>query len=189
MASKLVSEIELLPRSRPPSLLIRTGGDFYTKARMFRVTQYTSLALAQHLVLYPASLAAYSPADLSPAPPTTSLSQPLCKTVLVPSRPAVYSSILRSMQRYPRFDSARIFLQSDLSQLVDYDLYGLDCGYVDTDDDELCKKLEVDRRVEDATSLVEDWRRTGALGDQAVADALVNIVSGRWSVEEVPWRR
>ncbi|KAI1797428.1 hypothetical protein LXA43DRAFT_877825 [Ganoderma leucocontextum] len=189
IASELLARVGYLPRSRPPPFLVRTGGDFYTKARMFRVTQYTSLALAQHLVLYPASLAAYSPLDLSPAPRTTSLSQPLCKTVLVPSQAAVYSSILRSMQRYSRFDSARIFLQSDLSQLVDYNLYGLDCGYIDTDDDELCEELEVDRRVKDATSLVEEWRCTGALRDQAIGDALVNVVSGRWTVEDVPWRR
>ena len=93
------------------------------------------------------------------------------------------------MQRYPRFDSARIFHQTHLSQLVDYDLYGLDCGYVDADDEELCEELEVDRRVADATALVEDWRRTGVLRDQAVGDALLNVVSGRWSVEDVPWRR
>ena len=181
-ACKLVADTERLPRSRPPPLLIRTGGDFYTKARMFRVTESTSLALAQHFVLYPASLAAYSPVDLSPAPRTTSLPEPLCKTVLVPSRPAVYASILKSMLRYPRFDSARIFLQTDLSQLVGYDLY----GYADTDDEDLCEELEVDRRVEDAISLVEEWRHTGVLRDQAIGGALANVVSGRWTVEDVP---
>lgn len=91
------------------------------------------------------------------------------------------------MQGYPRFDSARIILQSDLSQLVYYNLYGLECEYVDTDNDEFCKNLEVDRRVKDATSIVEGWHRTGVLGDRAIGDALLNIVSGMWSVEDAPW--
>ncbi|EJF64501.1 hypothetical protein DICSQDRAFT_51896 [Dichomitus squalens LYAD-421 SS1] len=190
-ASKLLADGEGLPRSQPPPLLIRTGGDFYKKARMYRVTRYTSLALAQHLILYPASFASYAHSDLSPAPRMTSLTEPLCHTVLVPSRPAVYASILRTMKLYPRFDPVRITLQSDLSQLIDYDLYGLDCGYVDIDDDELCEELEVDRRVEDAMCLVEQWRRADALRDQEgwVGDALFKVVSGLWSVEDLPWSR
>ncbi|KAI1791233.1 hypothetical protein LXA43DRAFT_889599 [Ganoderma leucocontextum] len=187
IASKLLAESEGLPRSQPPPLLVDTGGDFYTKSRMYR---YTSLSCAQHLVLYPASFAAYSPLDLSPAPRTTSLAKPLCKTVLVPSQPAVYASLLRTMREYSRFDSARICMETQLSQLIDYNLYGLDCGYVDTDDDELCEELELDRRVADATRLVEEWRRTGALRDDdgCIGDALVKVVSGRRTVEEIPWR-
>lgn len=95
------------------------------------------------------------------------------------------------MKRYPRFDPVRITLQSDLSQLIDYDLYGLDCGYVDIDDEELCEELEIDRRVDDATRLVEEWRRTDALRNEEdwVGDALLKAVSGQWSVEDLPWSR
>ncbi|KAI1791229.1 hypothetical protein LXA43DRAFT_973244 [Ganoderma leucocontextum] len=191
IASKLLAESEGLPRSQLPSLLVDTGGDFYTKSRMYRVRRYTSLGFAQHLVLYPASFAAYSPLDLSPAPRTTSLAKPLCKTVLVPSQPAVYASLLRTMREYSRFDSERIRMETQLSQLIDYNLYGLDCGYVDTDDDELCEELELDRRVADATRLVEEWRRTGALRDDdgCIGDTLVKVVSGRWTVEDIPWRQ
>ena len=93
------------------------------------------------------------------------------------------------MQRYARFDPVRINLQSDLSQLIDYNLYGLDCGYVDIDDEELCEELEIDRRVEEATRLVEEWRQTKTFSDAEgwVGDALLKVVSGQWSVEDIPW--
>ena len=192
LASELLSAEESLPRSQPPPLLLRTGGDFYVKARMYRVTRYTSLAFAQHLVLYPASFAAYSSADLSPAPRFTSLHHPLCRTLLIPSPAAVYVSILRMMKAYRHFDATRIVLQSDLSQLIDYHLYGLDCGYVDVDNEELCEALELDRRVDDAVHTVERWRVTDSAlheADEWIADTLVKIVSGHLSPEEVPWTR
>ena len=192
LASKLLSENQRLPRSQPPPLLVRTGGDFYAKARMYRVTRYTSVALAQHLVLYPASFAAYPPCELSLLPRYTSLPHPFCQLALVPSAPAVYASILRMMKTYPRYDATRIFLQSDLSQLIDYHLYGLDCGYIDVDDDELCEELEVDQRVEDAVKTVECWRDSDDSLSHAetwIADALVEVVSGRCTVEDIPWTK
>lgn len=153
---------------------------------MHRVSQYTSLARAQHLVLYPASFAGYAPTDLALMPRYTGLSQPLCETVLVPSPPAVYASILRMMKSCARYDPVQITLQSDLEQLVGYHLYGLDCGYVDTDDEELCQELEVDRRVEDAVQVVQSWRGTYFWGaDDWIGDALEKIVSGRADIEDV----
>ena len=80
----------------------------------------------------------------------------------------------------------------DLSQLIDYHLYGLDCGYVDVDDEELCETLEIDRRVDDAVLTVERWcDDDGALHDvnEWIAGTLVEIVSGRSSPEDVPWTR
>ena len=94
------------------------------------------------------------------------------------------------MKKYLRYDPTRKFLQSDLSQLIDYHLYGLDCGYINVDDEELCQELEVDRRVEDAVRTVREWRDSDSVfgGEDAwIGDALVNVVSGRWTVEDVPW--
>ncbi|KAI0648911.1 hypothetical protein C8Q79DRAFT_887884, partial [Trametes meyenii] len=197
LAEKIVAHDVGLPLSLPPSLLLNTGGDFYAKARLYRLTRYTSVAQAQHLALYPASIASFAPTDLTLWPRLTSLSHPLCAKLLVPSQPAVYASILRMMRKYTRFAPTRVMLESDLSELVGYNLYGLQDGYVDTDDDELCEELEVDRRVEDAVRTVQEWRATNQLPDGSdgdsdgdggwLANALVDIVSGKRTVEDVPW--
>ena len=189
-AHKVLTEDECLPQSRPPSLMLRTSGDFYRKARMYRVTRETHVALAQHLVLYPASFASYAPEDLHPSPRLTNLRNPLCPTVLVPSQPAVYASILRMLKSYKQYDPARIVLASDLEQLIDYNLYEVDCGYVDTDDDELCEELQLDRRVEDAAAVVAEWRQNCQLHDEDgwIGDALFNVVSGKWSIDDLPCR-
>ncbi|KAI0366288.1 hypothetical protein BV20DRAFT_972008 [Pilatotrama ljubarskyi] len=189
LAFKVVEEEQGLPRSIPPSLLLQTGGDFYAKASMYRVTQSTSVALAQHLVLYPASMAAYSPADLEPQPRLTSLPHPLCETVLVPKPAAVYASTLRMMRSYPRYSPTRITLESDLSELIGYNLYGLEGGYLDVDDDGLCAELEVDQRIEDAAHTVEMWRMADQLHDDEgwIANWLADVVSGKRTVEDIPW--
>lgn len=67
------------------------------------------------------------------------------------------------MKSYLRFNAARKTLQVELAQLIDYHLYGFDCGYVDIDDEKLCKELEVDRRVEDAVRTVKEWCRDDLL--------------------------
>ncbi|CDO78206.1 hypothetical protein BN946_scf184701.g4 [Trametes cinnabarina] len=188
LAQKILREDQGLSRSLPPPLLLKTGGDFYAKANMYRLTRYTSLALAQHLVLYPASMASYAPTDLELKPRSTNISEPLCKTILVPKPPAVYASILRMMRSYTRYAPTRITLESQLSELIGYHLYGLEGGYVDTDDDELCEELAVDERVEDAVRTVDEWRATGQLRDEDgwIAETLADIVSGRRTVEDVP---
>ncbi|KAI0349715.1 hypothetical protein OH77DRAFT_1414481, partial [Trametes cingulata] len=193
LASRLIEEDQGLPRSVPPPLLLKTGGDFYAKASMYRVTRSTSVALAQHLVLYPASIAAFSPSDLEPQPRclpgAVSLPDAVSETILVPKEPAVYASILRMMRSYPRYDPTRITLESDLSELIGYNLYGLEGGYLDVDDEDLCEELEVDRRIEDAVHKVEMWRMTNQLGDDEgwIADDLADVVSGRQTVEDIPW--
>ncbi len=188
-ASTILEENEGLPLSIPPRLLLRTGGDFYAKAKMHRVSQYASVAQAQHLMLYPASLASYADAELELKPRLTALAHPSCEKVFVPSPPAVYSSLLRMMRSYPRYNPTRKTLESDLSELIGYNLYGLEDGYVDCDDEELCEKLEVDRRVEDAVRAVSAWRRDGELRDEDgwIAEALEDIVSGKGDIENVPW--
>ncbi|KAI9061127.1 hypothetical protein FKP32DRAFT_1576640 [Trametes sanguinea] len=188
LAHKVLREDQGLPRSIPPPLLLKTGGDFYAKASMYRVTRYTSVALAQHLVLYPASIASYAPTELELKSRLTSLSCPLCETILVPKPPAVYASILRMMRSYTRYAPTRITLESQLSELIGYHLYGLEGGYIDTDDEDQCEECEVDQRVEEATRIVEEWRATGQLRDEDgwVADTLADIVRGKRTVEDVP---
>ncbi|KAI0826572.1 hypothetical protein BC628DRAFT_1320151 [Trametes gibbosa] len=199
-ASTLLETVAGLPLSLPPPLLLQTGGDFYAQAHMHRISHATSLALAQHLVLYPLSLAALSPAALSPQPRLTALLDPCCRTVLVPAPPAVYASLLKMMRRYSRYAPTRIVLESDLSELIGYHLYGLADGYVDGDDEAACAALEVDRRVEDAVNIVRGWRAEEALCDDDngeegdgearwIADALEGVVGGTSALEDVPCAR
>ncbi|EIW57701.1 uncharacterized protein TRAVEDRAFT_125965 [Trametes versicolor FP-101664 SS1] len=188
-ASTILEEGEGLPLSIPPPLLLKTGGDFYAKAMMHRVSQYTSVAQAQHLMLYPASLAAYAHTELELKPRLTPLAHPNCENILVPSPPAVYASLLRMMRSYPRYSPTRKTLESDLSELIGYNLYGLEDGFVDCDDEELCENLQVDRRVGDAIAVVRAWRQTSELRDEDnwIAETLEDIVSGRRDIEDVPW--
>ena len=172
----------------PPPLLLSTGGGFYSKATLYRITRYISVARAQHLVLYPTSFSAFAPSELRLKPRLTSLPMLLCKEILVPTPPAAYASLIRMMRSYTRYDATRSTLESDLSELIGYHLYGFD-GYVDTDDDELCEDLQVDQKVEDAVRVVEEWRDTQQFREEErwIADALVLVVSGKWSVEDIPW--
>ncbi|KAJ8456538.1 hypothetical protein ONZ51_g12064 [Trametes cubensis] len=188
LASAILEEDQGLPQSIPPPLLLRTGGEIYSKATLYRVTRYTSAARAQHLVIYPASFISYAPSELEPKPYLTSLSSPLCKTVLVPTPPAMYASLIRLIRSYTRYDPTRMMLESDLSELIGYHLYGLQ-GYVDVDDEVLCEDLQVLRRVEDAVRVVKEWRDTHRFREEErwIADALVNVVSGKWSCEDIPW--
>ncbi|EMD38754.1 hypothetical protein CERSUDRAFT_81550 [Gelatoporia subvermispora B] len=178
-----------LPRSSPPTLLTKTGGDFYTKGYMHRLTRSTSLSDAQHLVIYPSSFASFRTTELTPAPRATSLSKPLCTTVLVPHPTAVYSSILRLMTSYSRWSPTRTMLASDLSELIGYNLYGLQEGYVDTDDEELCEELGVDDMVDTAVDIVKSWgcNEEWRPEEDWMGDALASIVSGKGNEEFLPW--
>ncbi|OCH91387.1 hypothetical protein OBBRIDRAFT_728815 [Obba rivulosa] len=178
-----------LPRSSPPTLLTKTGGDFYTKGVMHRLTRSTSLADAQHLVIFPYSLASYAPYELSPAPRLSSLSSPLCTTVLVPRPSAVYASILRMMVSYPRWSPTRTVLGSDLSELIGYNLYDLQDGYVDADDEELCEELGIDHRVEEAVEMARQWGRAGEWRpeEEWMGDALAAVIGGQGNEEFLPW--
>ncbi|KAI0323404.1 hypothetical protein GY45DRAFT_1406172 [Cubamyces sp. BRFM 1775] len=188
LASKVLEEDQGLSRSSPSRLQLSTGGEIYSKATLFRVTRYTSAARVQHLVLYPYSFPSFSPSELELKPRLTSCPSPLCKEVLVPTPRAMYASLIRMMRSYTRYDATRMTLESDLSELIGYHLYELD-GYVDMDDEEQCRVLQVDRSVENAVRVVEEWRDSQRCPEEErwIADALVLVVSGEWSVEDIPW--
>jgi hypothetical protein len=46
---------------------------------------------------------------------------------------------------------------SDLSELIGYNLYDLQDGFINLRDDELWDELEVDRRIDDAVQIVKGW--------------------------------
>lgn len=65
------------------------------------------------------------------------------------------------MRLFPRYDSTRKTLMSDLS----VDSEPMD-GYVDIDDEELYVALGVDRRVADLARIVQVWGRNRELRDE-----------------------
>jgi len=177
-----------LPRSPPPDLLLKTSGDFYAKGRLHRLTRSESLGSVQYLILFPLSFSSFSASELTLAPRLTSLTSPQCKTVLVPRPSAVYASILRTMLAYPPICPTRGVLESDLSELIGYNLYDLQCGYVNIDDEELCEDLQVDQRIDDAVQHVQGWgwNCEWRMGEEWMGDALCAVVKGSGEIEHLP---
>jgi hypothetical protein len=176
-----------LPLTPPPPLSLKTNGDFFSKPHLHRITLSTALSSVQFLMLYPRSFPAFIPSEPISAPPLTSLTSPQCHTILHPAQAAVYASILRIMLAYPRYCSTWRVLNSDLSELIGYNLYDLQIGYVDIDDEELCQELEVDWRVDvDALQTVKgDGKRRD--GEEWMGDALAAVVKGWGEIDYLPW--
>lgn len=110
-----------------------------------------------------------------------------CQSILVPSPPAVYASILRMMRHYPRFCGTRYILQSDLSELIGYHLLGLE-GYLDPFDDEKWVSLEMDRRLADAVLWVRTWGADGLWreDEEWIGEALAAVVGRTAKIEDLP---
>ena len=178
-----------LPLTPPPDMLAKTNGAFYTKPRIHRITCSTLLSTVQNIMLYPLSFPSFSPSELTLASRRTPLASPLAPTILHPLQPAVYASILRMLFAYPRFSSTRDVLLADLTGLIGYNLYDLQVGYVDTNDEELCKELEVDRRIDDALQIVKGWGWDGAWREEEewMGDALAAVVKGWGDLDFLPW--
>lgn len=93
------------------------------------------------------------------------------------------------MSKYPLYSSTRNTLESDLSELIGYNLYDLQGGYVDVDDEELCEELHVDQRIRDATRTVQDWgcNNEWREGEEWIGDALIALVEGTADSDFLPW--
>jgi hypothetical protein len=93
------------------------------------------------------------------------------------------------MLAYPVYCATRSVLESNLSELIGYNLYDLQMGYVDLDDEDLCQELELDRRVDDALHVVKGWGWDGAWREEEewMGDALAAVVAGRGEIEWLPW--
>ena len=129
-ASVLLSSMGL-PLSPPSTLLLMTEGDFQAKARFHRITLCTSPSFVQHLALYPQSFSTLDDSELEEKLPSHhSTTSSLCKSIRVPSRPAVYASIIRLLLGYPEHCPTTTVLRSDLSELqvIGYDLLELEDG-------------------------------------------------------------
>ncbi|KAH9983480.1 hypothetical protein BJV74DRAFT_618198 [Russula compacta] len=108
-----------------------------------------------------------------------------CQSILVPSPPAVYASILRMMFEYPRFCGTMYTLQSDLSELIGYHLLE---GYVDPFNNEEWASLEIDQRLADAVHRVRTWGVDGLWREDGkwIGDALAAVVGGTAKIQDLP---
>jgi hypothetical protein len=187
-ASNILSDIGL-PLTPAPKLLVESKGDFDAKAHLHRITRSTSMSAVQYIQLLPLSFPSFSHSELTPTLPLPSLATPRSNAILYPNQPAVYASIIRTMLAYPIYCATRSVLESNLSELIGYNLYDLQIGYVDLDDEDLCQELELDRRVDDALHVVKGWGWDGAWREEEewMGDALAAIVAGRGEIEWLPW--
>lgn len=89
---------------------------------------------------------------------------------------------------YPNGCGTRIVLDSHLEELIGYHLCDLQCGYVNTDDEELCEALELDKRISDAFQTVKAWGWDGEwrVGEEWIGDALAAIVEGSGETDFLP---
>lgn len=187
-ASRIVSDYGL-PHSEPPHILAATSGDLYTQGHLHRLTKSTFMSTVQFLHLFPASFASFIPSELYPAPDHISSSSSL--PILIPRAPALYSSLIRIMSRYPRNSPARGNLAAHLAMYINYHLLGyrLEDGHEDTEDED-CERPKDYGRIADAVSLVRGWICGGEwrAGDEWMGDALVAIISGEGDIKFLPWK-
>jgi hypothetical protein len=123
------------------------------------MTKSTVLGAVRYSILFPLSFSSFSATELTSISSSTYLSSQhhSTSTILVPCPPPVYASILRMMLSYPRYCPTRRVLMSDLSELIGYNLYDLQDGFINLCDDKLWDELEVDRRIDDAVQIVKGW--------------------------------
>ena len=155
---------------------------------MHRLTRATDPGSVRYIALYPSSFAPFISSDLNLGNSYTHEAFsgiPIPQTaILIPKPPAVFTSILRLLTRYPRDSATRSALLADLSQLIMYYLYKMD-GFIDesgsSDDD--------DDTVANAVRVVRSWR----LGfewkqdEEWIGEALEAVVSGAGRIEFLPW--
>jgi hypothetical protein len=168
-ASQTLSDLGL-PLEPLNKHLVTTGGDFDSQGLCHRITRSTSTYMLQYLIIYPQSFATISDDELEELQPNHILSS-RCKSVLVPTQPAIYAGIMRMMLRYPRFCSSMYTLRSDLSELIGYHMWRFHDGHVDPDEED-------EWSADDAACIVRSWNldRVWREGEEWMGDILVEVV-------------
>ena len=166
-----------------------TEGDFQAKARFHRITLCTSPSFVQHLALYPQSFSTLDDSELEEKLPSHhSTTSSLCKSIRVPSRPAIYASIIRLLLSYPAYCATTTVLRSDLSELIGYDLLGLEDGYLDPNGVQALVAVGLEQRLAAATKVVLQWGTNGVWrpGEEWIGDVLGAVVAGAGCIEYLP---
>lgn len=103
-----------------------------------------------------------------------------CAAVSVPRPSAVYASLVRMISHCPQHSRIRTSLQSELSELIGYNLLHLEDGFVGQDDDGAWQDLGINERITNAVNLVRQWTCAGEWreDEEWIGDALVALVQG-----------
>lgn len=154
-ASVILSSMGL-PLSPPSSLHLRTEG--LSSQSTLSLHHSHDLAFVRTA---PGTLSTtLDNSELDEKPPHHSTIS-VCKSILVPSRPALYASIIRLLLSYPKNCATTKVLRSNLSELIGYDLLELEDGYMDTNDDEAVVAIGLAQRLVDATQDALQWGTDG----------------------------
>ena len=185
-ACKELADLGLL--SAPDfKLLNKTEGEFELKASFFELNEPATLGQTQRLALYPSSFCSFFDNELTTEQRQYTVSRE--STILVPKPSAVYASMIRMMATYPEYCVERTILCSDLSELINHHLYGLDEDTLDTEEEDFDEKYEMSRRLSDADSVVRTW--TGGNEwrpeEEWIGDVMDALVRGCAIYEALPW--
>jgi hypothetical protein len=150
IASNILASIDL-PLSRP------SGSTAEDRRRLVCQTSHLPYytehsALPHHL--YPFSLAAFSPYELSEQR-SSHLSPSRCSNILVSTPSVVCAFIVRTMVKYPRYYSTRTVLDSDLGELVLYFFLGYTLHGMHKGEEEEWVREDEDRRIVAASQVVQ----------------------------------
>ncbi len=181
-----------LPLS-PCSICPWTSSDFIAKGHFHRITRWTSPALVQHFVFYPLSFSTLSLTELQediPLYATVNL-RLQCRSVYIPTAPAIYASIIRMMLNYPQFSPTSVELRSELSGLIVFNLLGYDLWdlKVFCVDDADWEAEDADERLEKAALTIKHWGVDCVWreGEEWIGDALTLFTGGKGKLECLPY--
>ncbi|KAF9030971.1 hypothetical protein BDZ89DRAFT_1112006 [Hymenopellis radicata] len=165
-----------LPKGDPDPFLPKAVGDKYSKASsLFRLTESEEIGPVRYLILYPMSYIQFTSDELSISPSLSYRADPDELQVLVPRPQAVYAALIRLLSKSLCHSSTRTTLDSELSQLLLYHLFGAQLSDSYDEDD---SEDEEDPSVAEAIL---------ARGEEWMGDALQVIVSGAADSAALPY--
>ena len=169
------------------SLFYRTEGDFESKGRFFQLNETVDVGQIQRLALYPSSFCPFLESELTSESRQNVVADSK-SSILVPKPSAVYASMLRVMAVYPEYCVERTVLCSELSELINHHLYGLDESTLDTEEEDFDNKYNMERRVMDAERTVRAWARNKEwrLEEDWIGEVMEDLVGGCAIYEALP---
>ena len=192
IASSILSTMNL-PVS-PCSVCPLTCSDFTAKGCFHRITRETSPALVQHFVLYPLSFSGtFLLSELQEDKPLYATINPRlrCRSVYVPTAPAIYASIIRMMLNYPQLSRTSVELRAELSSLIVFNLLGYDLQDLKAFcvDDADWEAEDTDESLEKAARTIKHWGVDCVWreGEEWIGDTLTLFTGGKGKLECLPY--
>ncbi|KAJ6501947.1 hypothetical protein C8R45DRAFT_818703 [Mycena sanguinolenta] len=171
-SSRLLADLSLA-KSSPDPFHVRTGGDVYTEAHLYRLTASEGLGAVQYLALFPESYVSFYDWELSPHPGSHFHNV----NIFIPRPAALYAALIRLISSYPRPDCARHALITELGMLIMYHLYPQH-----DEDSEENDAADIEHALDMIRGWWEDWR----YGEEWIRDTLIAMAQ-TGDVEHLPW--